>query len=390
MSNLMGLNEISFAQRDPAVIEQSIVGGFEAAWLEATGETLTLYSGDPRRLALLTAAYELALQRNLIDFTGKMNLLAYAVDDYLDHLGLHVAVERMQKQPAITTMRLTLSTALGTVYTIPSGVRFTPDGKLYFISPVPIDLLPGVTEIDFSVFCIESGIVGNGFLPGQINRLVDPLPWVQKVENVTVSTGGADTEDDESLRERIRLAPERYSTAGPKGGYRYYAKSAHTSIGDVAVFGPEDNEKEIDPPVEPGEVHIYPLTKDGNVPEREIMDLVFEILNREEIRPDTDHVFVLPAHLVAYDLRVTYWIDKKNATQARAIQTAVEKAIDDWLLWQRSELGRDINPSALYHMVVAAGAKRAEIAAPAFTVLKDNEVAVVGDKEVVYGGIEDG
>ena len=58
------------------------------------------------------------------------------------------------------------------------------------------------------------------------------------VRNTETTRLGADVEDDASYRARIRLAPERFSVAGPSGSYRYHALSAHQGIADVAVYAP--------------------------------------------------------------------------------------------------------------------------------------------------------
>lgn len=65
--------------------------------------------------------------------------------------------------------------------------------------------------------------------------LVDGVNYVATVANTTESGGGADVEDDDSLRERIRMAPLAFSTAGPAGAYEYFAMSADPSVGDVYV-----------------------------------------------------------------------------------------------------------------------------------------------------------
>ncbi|MFD2089923.1 baseplate J/gp47 family protein [Brevibacillus brevis] len=59
---------------------------------------------------------------------------------------------------------------------------------------------------------------------GKLNQLVDPLPFVQSVSNVTESGGGADEEDDDSYAERIRQAPESFSVAGPIWSLRVLGK----------------------------------------------------------------------------------------------------------------------------------------------------------------------
>ncbi|MCD8024758.1 MAG: baseplate J/gp47 family protein [Candidatus Gastranaerophilales bacterium] len=47
-------------------------------------------------------------------------------------------------------------------------------------------------------------------------------------------------EDDDSYRERILLAPESYSVAGPALAYEYFCKSADSSIVDVKCEVPDD------------------------------------------------------------------------------------------------------------------------------------------------------
>ena len=52
-------------------------------------------------------------------------------------------------------------------------------------------------------------------------------------------------------------------------------------------------------------------------------------------------------------------------------------------------IGRDINPSKLGEMVMAAGAKRVEMAAPAHQIVGAKSVALLTGQAVRYGGLED-
>ena len=386
--DLKTLPDILFAVKDAEEIKSAIIGGYEEAYEEQYGIPRILAPGDPVRLFLLTVADVVIHQRNLIDYTGKMNLLAFAKDGFLDHIGALVDTWRLPGGAAMTTIRFILSTPLAYRIIIPAGIRMTAGDQVYFATAGAVEVPEGETLAEVGAICLKSGTIGNGYLPGQLKILVDPLPWIKSVENITLTAGGADIEDNESFRERIQLAPEHFSVAGPKGAYRYWAKTAHADIGDVGVFGPEDGN--IEPRVEPGQVHIYPLMKNGDIPTQEILDLVYDICNAEDVRPDTDYVFVLEPLVVTCDLSVEYWIDRKNAALATTIRRAVENAVEEWIMWQQGELGRDLNPSELNHRMVAAGAKRTEISLPAFTVLKGNEVAKVENREVRYGGIEDG
>ncbi len=85
---------------------------------------------------------------------------------------------------------------------------------------------------------IEAGTKGNGFAVGQINKMIDVIPYVASVSNITMSMYGADKENDERYRERIRESLERFSTAGPSEAYRFHTLSAHQDILDVSVWSP--------------------------------------------------------------------------------------------------------------------------------------------------------
>ena len=370
------LQDITFAEKSPDAIETAIFKTYE----DITERSLA--RGDPVRLFLETIALIIIQQRAVIDYAAKMNLLAYASGSYLDHIGALLGVTRLEASSAYTTLQFNLSEAQSVNILIPAGTRATPDGKILFATLEAATIEAGETTINIMAECTTAGEIGNGFIAGQIKRLVDPFPYEMAVENITTSYGGGDVENDENFRERIQIAPESFSVAGARGAYEYYARSAHQDIVDVAVIGPPD--------LDPGYVEIYPLMQDGELPSSEILELVYETCNADDVRPLTDYVSVLAPKLVNFDLSVKYYIDRANATQSSELQQAIEEAVNSWLVWQRSKLGRDLNPSELNHRMVAAGAKRTEIISPVFTVLKAYELAVVNSASVTFGGLEDG
>ncbi|MNP72201.1 hypothetical protein D3C76_1687030 [compost metagenome] len=72
-----------------------------------------------------------------------------------------------------------------------------------------------------------------------------------------------------------------------------------------------------------------------------------------------------------------------------AIQAAVTSAVAAYQLWQKSKLGRDINPSELIARVMTAGALRVVNAAPVYTALTATQVAQEGMTTINYGGLAD-
>lgn len=380
----MALNEIQFAEKDPVKVESQIITLAETL-MSIEGETpLKLFRADPRRLMLMPYIAALIQVRNDIDHTAKMNLLKFATGDFLDYQGHQLCVSRLPAEYALTTLCFELSAVMPHAILIPKGTRATPDGTLYFATTQAAEVRPGEKYVEVIAECLTPGYVGNGWVEGQITQQVDRLPGVKSVYNVTSSSGGADAEEDENFRERIQLAPESFSVAGPRGAYIFWAKTAHSGIADVSVLGPSESED-----IEPGNVEIYPLMADGMLPPQEILAAVYEICSYEDIRPLTDYVHVLEPKVVTYDLNVRYWIDRARSTSARQVKEAIEQSVTQYEYWQRTKMGRDINPDELVYRMKAAGAKRVEIVSPSFQKLTDKQIAFSGTRQLEYGGLED-
>ncbi|QQE75729.1 baseplate J/gp47 family protein [Brevibacillus composti] len=363
------LPDITFAEKSVEQIEREVIGRYEAA----IGKKLS--PADPRILFLKAIVAMIAQQRSVIDYSGKQNLLAYAQDAFLDHIGAGIT-PRLKEQYAKTTIRFHLSTNKS--QTIKVGTRGTAGDGIFFATKADVTFPTNQLYVDIEAECTVPGEIGNGYQPGEINQLVDPIQWVARIENITTSEGGADTEADDPYAERIRIAPESFSVAGPEGAYQFFARSASQLIVDVAVRNPSD-----------GVVEIRPLLQGGQLPDQEMLDLVLAACSERKVRPLTDKVQVLAPEQVNYDLTVSYWIPSSMASLESSIKTAVEQAVEDYKTWQKSKLGRDIDPSELVAKMKAAGAKRVVVTLPTYQKIEDYQVAVENAVTVMYGGLED-
>ena len=206
---------------------------------------------------------------------------------------------------------------------------------------------------------------------------IDVFPYYESVENITESAGGADRESDAAFYERMRESVETYSTAGPLGGYEYFAKSASALIADVKATSPK-----------PGEVDVRVLLTGGELPGEEILKEVLDILNADTVRPLTDHVTVAAPQAVPYNIDVTYYTQEGGALSADTIAADVAAAVKSFQKWQAEKMGRDVNPSRLIALLMQTGVKRVEVRSPVFATVADNAVAQVGTVSVVNGGAE--
>ena len=334
------LPEVSFVQTDPEAIKAEIISRYEAA----AGRTLG--TADPIRIFLLAVAAEIIQQRVLINMAAQNNLLSYATGEYLDALGEYLLVSRLPASKAVTNIRFTLSQALEEVYIIPAGTEIT-NGIVTFATDSELLIAAGDLTGDVSASCTVAGEVGNGYLPGQLTTIVRPMTFVDSAENTNATYGGADVESDADYAERIRLAPNAFSVAGPIKAYEFYTQSVSSAIIDVSVDSPT-----------PGVVNIYPLLEGGVIPDQTLLDKVLENLSDEDVRPLTDDVHALQATAVPYTIEVHYFIKKSDQNKGTAIQAAVLEAVEKYRLWQQGKIGRDIVPAELVRAVMNAGACR--------------------------------
>lgn len=371
--NLAVLPDVSFAESDASAVEAAVLTVYEGL----TG--LTLQPGDPVRLFLESLAYTVSVQNQLIDLAGKQNLLAYARGAHLDHLGALMGEARIAAQSARVMLRFELTEPLAFAVPIPVGSRAsTKDGNILFATAIEAEIPAGQTGVEVPAHCTSPGASGTGLVPGQITQLVDPLPYVAGVSNVTISSEGSDIEDDERLRERIRLAPESYTVAGSTGAYEARVLGVSADILAVAVDSPE-----------PGVVDVRFVLTDGELPDAAMIALVSDSLSAETVRPLTDKVLVGAPDVVEYTVIGRWYALRADAALLSGVARAVERAVETYRIWQRSQPGRDINPSRLIALVQQAGAKRVELDAPLFTPLTATQVARETAVSLVFGGLEE-
>ena len=374
----MILPDIDFVDTNAEATLDRIVQGYEAAAGRKLGEA------DPIMLFLKSIAYENVLLRNAIDFTGKQNLLFYAEGDYLDHLGFLLDIERNEAKNSLTTLRFTLASAQPSNIIIPLNTKVS-DGNYTFQTTEVTQIVAGQLTVDVGAESVISGDETNNISIDRINQFIDVIPYVEKVSNLTDTSGGANTESDDNYKKRIALAPSSFSVAGPYEAYKFWVLTANQNIIDVAVVNKEERTQDIQ---YAGVVEVYPLIKNGQPATVEILGQVLEILSNKKVRPLTDKVETLAPIQVDYTIDLKYYIHKDDGANTNIIQTKVSNAVQDFIKWQYEKLGRDINPSELTRLIVNAGAKRVDIISPIFTALDEFEIGNNISVNIVFDGFE--
>ena len=356
--------DFDFVEIDSAKLYTTIIGSLMDSCDEA------LYPGDERRIfgeaivALFVSTFA------MFNDKAKQRTLQYARGSVLDAIGARYNVQRVEPTSASAVFRFSVSDAQDDNIIIPADTRITSDGSVYFATQETAVLSAGDAYVDLVGVCSEGGAAYNGVAAGLIATLVDLIPYISSVANITATSGGTDgepytEEGDENFRERIRLAPAALSTAGPESAYRYFVMTADPDIIDVAVICPED---------QPNVVNLYPLMIGGELPGEDVLEKVLAVLS-DDVRPMTDKVNALAPTVAGYEIEIKYYTTKD--TEAATIE-AIEGeggAIDKYNEWQTAALGRNINPDELRYYLRQAGAFRVDVVKPSYTELSKMQIA---------------
>lgn len=155
---------------------------------------------------------------------------------------------------------------------------------------------------------------------------------------VTEATGAipAVMEDNETYRQRLALAPESWSTAGPVGAYLFWALSASGDVLDVAVYS-EDEGVALAP-----RVRVVILPRDGltNDEIAALQETVKAALNRARLRPLGDLVTVEIASQLAFD--VTAHLKIRHGASAELVKSEARRRITQYCSGRLRWIGDDI------------------------------------------------
>ncbi len=372
-----------FVATDTASIYNTILDSV----MDAVNEPL--YPGDERRIFTETLIMVLVSVYNDLNDAAQQRTLRYARGYVLDAIGEMRNTERLQPSAASDTFRFGVSAAQTNNIVIPEGTRITPDGSIYFTTDAAAVLQAGNLYVDVKATCTTPGEEYNGLAAGQVNVLVDLIPYIATVSNLNGTSGGDDGEPypweddgsgDNRYRERIKIATATYSVAGPAAAYRYFALTASPNVIDIAIDSPSGNA-----------VDIYALMEGGKIPTSKEIAAI-QAAFPDDVRPMTDVVTVKAPTQVEYDVNIKYYCTIENEAQAVQTVEAAGGAIDLFNEWQTGALGRDINPDQLRKLILApadgtTAVERIEVTAPAFTSLSKEKVAKFSGTVTVSHGI---
>lgn len=150
------------------------------------------------------------------------------------------------------------------------------------------------------------------------------------------NTTEAQLESDEALRERIQMAWEGLSTAGPRNSYIFHARNAAGQVADATAVSPSPAAVT---------VTIQSTTEPGTAPD-DLLETVRNYLNDEERRPLGDRLTVQSAEILSYSVNATLELATTGAESSLIVDAATQNLQN--IVNQRRRLGVEVAASAIY------------------------------------------
>ena len=360
-------------------IIEEMIDDYESEYEIRTGRQKTLYAGDRDRILITVMAGQLYQVQQRMAYLFRRNFLKWMEDADLENWGANFGYKVPDAQPATVDLEFRVTDPLEFDVEVPAGTRATSGDNVFFATIAKATLKAGSPSVIVEASCSDTGTIGNDYMPGQINVIADPTPYISNVSNVSTSSGGSERVSGEELMQNILQWMTTYSTAGPAGAYEYWIMAYSDEIIDVSAVSRGDDSATED---------IYILLAGGSSPSESFLAKVRQYLNDLDNFPDTDRVNLYAPEQLKYDLELTYYISRSRRDNEEEIRSLVEDAIEGYITYQSSKIGRAIDTATLIEYVRAAGAERVEIISPTYRKVTESQVAICGSKKVTYGGLE--
>ena len=189
--------DIKLTTTDASTLYKTIITELE----KGAGEPL--YPGDERRIFGEALVPVFVALYNSLNDVGRQTLLRYARGEVLDAIGERQDVKRLEGTPAKTTMRFSVSTPQERNIIIPKWTKVAPDSENYFATDEIAVLQAGAYSVEVPTSAVSNGTKFNGYAAGTITTLVDLIPYIESVTNLTETAGGDDGEPYAALLDLV-------------------------------------------------------------------------------------------------------------------------------------------------------------------------------------------
>jgi phage-related baseplate assembly protein len=172
---------------------------------------------------------------------------------------------------------------------------------------------------------------------------------IQTADPLAVPPIAAVMESHDALRERVQLAYEGLTTAGPRNSYILHARNASALVADATAESPA-----------PACVDVTVLGLEGDgTAGPELLALVTVAVNDDDVRPVGDRVTVRGAEILRYRVDAVLHMKGAGPENDAALTEAIRR-LDAWIN-PRRRLGVEVARSGVDAQLHVAGVARVEL-----------------------------
>lgn len=261
-----------------------------------------------------------------------------AAGDRLDCHAQLRGLTRKKATPAKGTLKFSLSAPAESTLVIPAGTTCSTAGKnpIRFATDKTTSIGTGLTSATVSATAITHGEAGNA-APEAVCVLTTPISSLLSVINPVSFSGGADVEDDESLRRRIMEDIKRPSTGTNKAYYKRLAQSVDGVYSASVVSRARGN----------GTVDIYIAAKGAAIGSSYVNEVQALVNKERELNVD---VLVSAASTVRVPVSLT--MSEKSGYDFEQVKANVTEKINEY--FSSLQVGQSVYVSSLGAAVASA------------------------------------
>lgn len=296
------------------------------------------------------------------DWVKKQCFPQTAEGEFLDR---HAQMRGLSRNPAVNatgTIRFFLNEISEEDITVDAGTVCMTASELYFVTEENAVINAGSLYADAPAYAANAGKDGNVEIGAVAYMSAMPV-GISACRNITAFSGGADAENDESLRERVMSSFRRL----PNGANKAYYEKETLSVPGVGAVTVIPKNRGV------GTVDIIFAAEDG-IPTEELVEEVENRLNASrEICVD-----IQVSAPEAVTVNIFAELDVETGYEFSDVKAAVESALNDYFSGRL--LSQDITRAKLGSIIYGVeGVRNYSISTPAADIsIDEDQLPVIG------------
>ncbi|KOG03417.1 Baseplate assembly protein J [Pseudomonas syringae pv. aceris] len=172
---------------------------------------------------------------------------------------------------------------------------------------------------------------------------------IQAADLNAVPPTAAVMEEDDALQERVQLAYEGLTTAGPRNSYILHARNASALVADATAESPS-----------PAVVVVTVLALEGSgVASADLLEIVRLNLSDDDVRPLADRLTVQSAEILPYRINAVVHMTG-SGPETEATLAECKSRLQDWIN-PRRRLGLEVARSGVDAQLHISGVSRVDL-----------------------------